>query len=65
MRPATEFALNRRMAPDVYLEVLDIVDSRGSFSPWWFTTNPDLTTQAFLEEVTAPVAADFPALTIS
>lgn len=35
------------------------------FSPWWFTTNPDLTTPAFLEEATAPVAANFPQLTIT
>ena len=40
-------------------------DDRLGSSPWWFTTDPDIATQTFLEEAVAPVAADFPGVMIS
>ncbi|MDN5768306.1 MAG: universal stress protein [Humibacillus sp.] len=43
---------------------LTSADRVGS-SPWWFTTDPDIATQTFLEDVVAPVAGDFPDVMIS
>ena len=40
-------------------------DDRVGSSPWWFTTDPDIATQTFLEDAVAPVAADFPDVMIS
>lgn len=43
---------------------LTSADRVGS-SPWWFTTDPDIATQTFLEDVVAPVAIDFPEVMVS
>lgn len=47
-----------------YLYPLTTPDRVGS-SPWWFTTDPDVATQQFLEHALEPVAADFPDVTIT
>ena len=40
-------------------------DDRVGSSLWWFTTDPDVAMQTFLEEAVAPVVANFPDVRIS